>query len=238
MIVSLPSTIRAHMPPPLWHVTNGDVTVGPINTTMLVRGVAEGRVPERCYVRDTRNLSWRPVGAVREVKQREDQIYRRVRPELLDVETLSALVGLSESVRETMLLGLHIAMKRTRSNLGLVHTFDDAALPPVTRVSEGQGLDERVGRRLDERDPLPHMALSRHIVLGVPRVDHEFRAAALRLGGSPDAIAGVAMVPMMGERGVIGMIELGRADHAFRMTDALVLREVSRLVVERLDIIG
>ena len=33
-------------PPPLWYVTNGALTVGPVLTGLLMRGVDEGQVPQ------------------------------------------------------------------------------------------------------------------------------------------------------------------------------------------------
>src|SRR6185295_3348046 len=53
-------------PPPLWYVTNGEVTVGPVVTNLLKRGVAEGAIPEACSVRRT-DGPWRSLDTVREV---------------------------------------------------------------------------------------------------------------------------------------------------------------------------
>ena len=238
MIVSISTTPRATQPPPLWLVTNGDVTVGPISTGHLVQGVTAGKVRPQHYVRDTRNQAWRPVISVREVRALDDQLFknREHGARVDDLATLSTLIGLSESTRETMLLGLHLAMKRTRSTCGLVHCFDDADKAPITRV--GEGVEDGIGRRLSDSDPLTRAALAQHIGLGDPRVDKDFRPAATRLGGEIDAVSGVAMVPLVGERGVMAMMELGRADHAFRMTDAVVLREVMKVVASRLDVIS
>ncbi len=239
MIVSISTTPRASQPPPLWLVTNGDVTVGPINTGHLVQGVAAGKVRPQHYVRDTRNQAWRPVISVREVRALDDQLFKNREHgngQVDELATLSTLIGLSESTRETMLLGLHLAMKRTRSTSGLVHCFDDADKAPVTRV--GEGVEDGIGRRLSDGDPLTRAARAQHIGLGDPRLDSDFRAAATRLGGDVDAVSGVAMVPLIGERGVVAMMELGRADHPFRMTDAVVLREVMKVVTSRLDVIS
>lgn len=240
MIVSISGTPRATQPPPLWLVTNGDVTVGPVNTRHLVMGVTAGKVRQSCYVRDTRNQRWRPVISVREVRALEDSLpyLARMRGTASEALALETLICLSESTRETMLLGLHLAMRRTRSSTGLVHCFDDAGKAPITRVGEGSAFADNVGRRLAESDPMTRIATARNIALGEPRVDPDFRAAANRLGGDVDAVSGIAMVPLVGERGVIAMMELGRVDHPFRMTDAVVLREVMKLVTSRLDVIS
>src|SRR4051812_14409382 len=53
-------------PPPLWYVTNGEITVGPVITGLLVRGIEAGRVPDFCEVRATKG-HWRGLNGVREV---------------------------------------------------------------------------------------------------------------------------------------------------------------------------
>lgn len=238
MIVTSASVAGGRLPPPLWVVTNGDRSVGPINTTLLVKGVGEGRVTPDCYVRDLRGLIWRPVGAVREVRAYESMLYRRRNthdPVRRDT-TLSALIALCESTRETLALGLELAVERTGSAVGLLHTFerDDVA---VTRGVAGSLDGDALGRPVRDQDPVARMAIARSIVIGDPRRDAELAGVAARLGGV-DTVAGVAMVPLVGERGVLGMIELGRGDHGFRASDAVVLREVAQTVVRRMNEIG
>ncbi|MEI9953814.1 MAG: hypothetical protein WDO74_33770 [Pseudomonadota bacterium] len=46
----IPRSIFKQTPPPLWYVTNGELTVGPVVTGLLIRGVEAGRVPEFCQV--------------------------------------------------------------------------------------------------------------------------------------------------------------------------------------------
>ena len=217
----------------------GHVDVVSATGPTVVPLVAAGKVRPQHYVRDTRNQAWRPVISVREVRALDDELFKNREHgngQVDELATLSTLIGLSESTRETMLLGLHLAMKRTRSTSGLVHCFDDADKAPVTRV--GEGVEDGIGRRLSDGDPLTRAARAQHIGLGDPRLDSDFRAAATRLGGDVDAVSGVAMVPLIGERGVVAMMELGRADHPFRMTDAVVLREVMKVVTSRLDVIS
>ena len=56
-------------PPPLWFVTNGDVTVGPVTTNLLVRGVLYRRVPDECLVRERTWSAWRHLERIREVAE-------------------------------------------------------------------------------------------------------------------------------------------------------------------------
>src|SRR5690242_14827804 len=61
-----PISVFKSLPPPLWYVTNGELTVGPVATDLLRRGVEYGRVPEYCQVKATRG-AWRELMGVREI---------------------------------------------------------------------------------------------------------------------------------------------------------------------------
>ena len=65
--------LRPSRPPPLWFVTNGEITVGPVRTDLLQRGVFHGRIPEDCFVRELTWRTWRRLDQIREVRavQRE-----------------------------------------------------------------------------------------------------------------------------------------------------------------------
>ena len=62
----IPSSVFRPAPPPLWYVTNGELTVGPVVTGLLIRGVEAGRVPDFCHVSPYHG-EWRTLSAVREI---------------------------------------------------------------------------------------------------------------------------------------------------------------------------
>src|SRR6201992_3075590 len=62
----IPTSVFRPKPPPLWYVTNGELTVGPVVTGLLIRGVEAGRVPEYCHVSPYHG-EWRTLNAVREI---------------------------------------------------------------------------------------------------------------------------------------------------------------------------
>ena len=62
----IPKSVFRLEPPPLWYVTNGELTVGPVVTGLLMRGVEFGRVPDYCHVRTYRG-DWRTLSSVREI---------------------------------------------------------------------------------------------------------------------------------------------------------------------------
>lgn len=238
MIVASASASAGLRPPPLWVVSDGERTVGPVSTTLLVKGVGEGRVPAECYVRAQRALIWRPVGEVREVRAYETMLYRRAqRAPVTRASALGALIDLCESTRETLGLGLELAAERTGASVGLLHLFV-ADKPAETRHATGAFDPDCFGRPLAAEEPTARMAGAGCIALGDPRRDPELALVGKRLGAATDVLAGVAVVPILGERGPIALMELGRTDHGFRATDAVVLREVAARVARRMDVIG
>jgi hypothetical protein len=213
------------LPPPLWMVTNGDVTVGPVPTRVVCSGYSEGLVSPRFFVKDTQGMSWRPVTSLREIG-RAPRIVR-------DKSTSEVLLSMSESVTDVLSLGLDVAMERTGCTEGLIHRFDAGRRRGViTR-------DERFfDSKLPNTDLFGALAHAKRIALAAPRLDADARVVSSRLVGDEDALLGVAMVPIVLRGGLAAMFEIGRVDHGFRSSDALALSEVARLVVARLEIIA
>ncbi|MEO7038135.1 MAG: hypothetical protein ABI548_29470, partial [Polyangiaceae bacterium] len=65
-LTQIPRSVFRQTPPPLWYVTNGELTVGPVVTGLLIRGVEFGRVPEYCQVSPYHG-DWRTLSSVREI---------------------------------------------------------------------------------------------------------------------------------------------------------------------------
>src|SRR4051812_18638368 len=63
---------------PEWLVYNRGVTVGPVRTDLLLRGVIHGRVPSTAWVRQTNWQNWREVGRIREVSALTRVLDRRL----------------------------------------------------------------------------------------------------------------------------------------------------------------
>ncbi|HKO92506.1 MAG TPA: hypothetical protein VJU61_15200, partial [Polyangiaceae bacterium] len=42
-----------------WYVTNGSAVVGPVNTNLLLRGIAHGKVGRECFVAQHNWSNWR-----------------------------------------------------------------------------------------------------------------------------------------------------------------------------------
>lgn len=217
-------------PPPLWLVSNGWRTVGPVRTPAIARCAARGELPDEGWARIATKRVWRDLGDVREVRAarapRDDAAAR--------VASLEALLRLADEEDDALRLALRLAAAKLGADSGLVHAFGRDDHAPVTRF----GLEPtaaRLGERLGHGDVLAHVARIQRIALGDVDTHRAFRPAAERLGGDDAEIRGVAMLPIVGPRGPIAMIELGRSGRPFRSADADVLRQVGRLAATRLQ---
>ena len=220
-------------PPPLWHVSDGLRTVGPVNTTALVQHVKDGRVPDHCGARPIRSRVWRALDRIREIRAVRSAMYSRSRVDARakSLATTRALLGLSEGP-DALELALRLAAVGLSADQGFVHVFEGGHRP-ITRYALGAGADGRIGCPLLDGDVLAHVARTQCLAIGDVDTHHAFRVAAARLGGRAAEVRGVAMVPVVGRRGLVAMIELGRADHVFRAADAAWLRQVVELAGAR-----
>jgi hypothetical protein len=225
--------------PPLWYVTDGDVTVGPLKTELLLRGVRAGRIPDDCRVREARWESWRPLDQVREIRAvyRSQEVASAARQwDLLEHATgVHRLLLCAQDAREVLLFGLHAAAQRTGAEFGLVHRVIDVLRPPVTSFVHGPGLTHHLGAELPVTDLMLGAARGRRSVVGDPNATSVHRAAAQRLAGSACLLKGIAMVPIHRRREFIAFLELGRCDHPFRTEDEATLRNVAGAIASRLE---
>jgi hypothetical protein len=220
-------------PPPLWQISDGLRTVGPVTTTALVQHVKDGRVTDHCAARPSRWRPWRVLDRVREIRAVRSALYGRGR---LDgaarrITTTRALLGLAEGP-DALELALRLAADGLNADLGFVHVFEGGH-KPITRHALGAGAEGRIGCPLLDGDVMAHVARTHCLAVGDVDRHHGFKVAASRLGGRAAEVRGVAMVPVIGRRGLVAMIELGRTDHAFRASDATWLRQVVALAGAR-----
>lgn len=228
-------------PPPLWLVSNGDRTAGPVSTNHLLEGARRG-LPRHFRVKVIRTRTfksagaWRALDQLREVRIIDETPLERAkrltaRAGLFGLETL---LRLSDEKSEILRLGLTVAAERLGADFGFVHAFEADSYMPVTRLSHGAGAETRIGAPLLPNDVLAHVARTRASALGDVDTHHAFRVAASRLGARNGEVRGVAMVPIVSHGRTLAMIELGRAGHPFRSSDGRSLSAVAAVVSDRL----
>lgn len=210
--------------PPQWLVSNGSITVGPVRTELLLRGVLHGRVPTDSMVREVGWQNWREIGQIREVCALKRVLERTVAepgPKAPSLRESAAAVAEASDFGEALLLALHAAAQATSATVGLAHRVREPLLLPTTScVFESS--TEALGEVLPWFDPAFALARSGGLVLGPAHEGVVERAISARLAG-PAPLRGVAMLPITVEGQLCAMLELGRSDHPFRVSDAAEL---------------
>ena len=205
-------------PPPLWFVTNGDLTVGPVRTDLLLRGVAHQRIPDDCLVRELRWKTWRPLEQIREISA-----LFRATPRPVELHPAS-------DASEVLLFCLHAAARATSATAAVCHRARGPLGRPTASYAYGTAGHELLGRRLSDLDPSIALAHAGHGTLGEPDRGPVEMAIFDRLGAA--ALSGVAMFPVhFGDR-LIAVVELGRADHPFRREDATVMAQIAEIAAD------
>jgi len=221
------SAQRPNRPPPLWFVTNGELTVGPVRTELLQRGVFHGRIPEDCLVRELTWRTWRRLDQIREVRavQRQlgtDALVARATSSHAD---LVARFCLARDAAEVLTLALHECFDATGASFGMLHRAWDDDHRASTTCVRGVGMTGRLGLGVPE-DRAVALARVGGLIVGPPSAGEAERCVAARLG-APEDLGGVAMVPVTLRQHLMAIIELGRVGHPFRASDVQTLERIA-----------
>jgi hypothetical protein len=234
-------------PPPLWYVTNGVSTVGPVTTNLLVRGVASDRVPNDCLVRERTWRMWRGLDRIREVAAvRREQAVRGAfdieptrwkEPEPLEVKYAPLLRELlaAQDPNDVLARALIETMRATGALVGAVHRRRPPHSGFVTTCVLGPGMRGRLGRAFAGDDPAFALAAEGSALCEAPR--HGASGCVSEHLGGLAASSGVAMVPVTCLGRLYAVLELGRPDHEFRAADFQVATAVTGLVADHLCIV-
>ncbi len=215
---------------PRWLVTNGDTTIGPVHTELLLRGYMGGRIPLNCRVREVSWGSWRPLERIREIGSLNRRLSRDGAP--LDLREAARRLPVTQDAGELLTLALQLAALALDANAGLIHRYRDPVTTPVTSAVFGVPA-ERLGEVLSHTDPSYLLALHGKSLCGSPYHGVTERLVAERL--QHDApLCSVAMAPIIARGRLVALLELGRADHVFRAADAEDLAQFAAMVAWRL----
>jgi len=218
-----PSVFRPQ-PPPLWYVTNGELTVGPVVTGLLTRGVEYGRVPDYCRVRAFRGI-WRDLESVREIAA----LNGKSKPSITTPSLLAELGRSVERIKHEDDLCYDVtqlSLIATGAEAAMFHYRGRASRALVTRCVLGPVSNEMLGRPLSEHDPVLRSARLGRPVTGPPYGVTE-DALAIRFASSRGGVGGAAMIPFFVGGTLTAMLELSRPGRAFRRAD---LQRAERMV--------
>lgn len=217
------SVIRPN-PSPFWYVTNGEVTVGPVATGLLKRGVAEGAIPEYCCV-SASGGAWRPLETVREIAKLQKHAAAAA-PSLEHPDR--ELPIRSRDQDEICYHATRLAMLVTGAESAMFHVRERDTRTLRTRCVLGSVSRERLNTELASDDLVLRFAcMGRPIFRSPDGVPEDFGSIA---GASEDALAerfesagaevrGAAMIPVFLGRSLRAMLEVSRPGHAFRRED-------------------
>src|SRR5437868_3331012 len=138
-----------------WYVTNSEIVVGPVDTNLLMRGVAAGRVPDDCMVWRHPWPFWRSLSAVREVRalrRMQERLGESWSPSMSwsPPHPSSALIGATRWIssgsdeQEVIGLTLEAAARELHATSGLAHRPERVLGGLVTRSAVGEGASDRL----------------------------------------------------------------------------------------------
>jgi hypothetical protein len=208
-------------------VSNGEVSVGPVNTSVLIRGVERGRVPDDCRVRAF-NGAWRGLGNVREVAALQGKASAEPAQ-----EQLAEWGGFVARVRDEELLGHTVArlsLALTGAESAMFHYRGRHGRTLFTRGVVGSVSNARLGYPLSEFDLVLRSA-RQGIPVQAPAYGPVEDELAKRFATSHATVGAVAMIPILVAGELSAMIELARPGYAFRCNDLKRAERIGRRAV-------
>jgi hypothetical protein len=217
-LYNLPHSVFRPVPPPLWYVTNGELTVGPVVTGLLLRGVEHGRVPDYCHVRTMRG-GWRALDAVREIAvlNGSSSPSPQSKAYALFSERSRPLASINDE-DELCELITRLSLIVTGAESAMLHFLGRSQRSLTTRSVVGPVSRDRLGYAMPEDDLVLKSARNGRPILGPPFGPAE-NALTLRFASSAGGVGAVAMVPIFAGSTLKAMLEVSRPGHAFRRTD-------------------
>jgi hypothetical protein len=206
-------------PSPVWFVSNGENTVGPVATDLLKRGVEYGKIPYSCVVSPPAG-SWRRLEGVREIAA----LWRRssVSARSPVTERLAGLESLAPArIRdqdEVCYQVTRLAIALTGAESAMFHFCERKSWSMSTRCVLGPMSQEMLYERLSPMDPLLRSAIRGTPIFG-PQHGPAERALAKRFATTRGGVGGAAMIPIFVGSSLRAMLELSRPAHAFRRDD-------------------
>jgi hypothetical protein len=217
-------------PTPAWLVSNGELTVGPVATHLLVRGFLDGRIPPDCRVQPEHGGDWRTLDEVREIRRLQ------LGGDLGELGTPRGVIrwlAQANDYSEALTLALHGACAVTQAAVGALYRVRPPVELPVVSACHGDPMLE-LGEVVPRRDPALCLAQEGEPTVLLPDSSLAARAVALRLCPERN-VAGLAIIPIRAATDLAGVVELARFDHPFRASEVRSLVPLMAATVARLE---
>jgi len=229
-----------------WYVTNGERWVGPVDTRVLLRGVATGDVSRECMVWRRAWSGWRPLSRVRELHVLErtrasrgaqwtpTERWSPAPNHAAQLAKAGTLIASATDEREVVTLALSALVTEMRATGGLAHRPKGTLGPLVTSVARGAALTARLGDEVRPDDSAIRAARFGATIIDKPAHSRRGVATLERTEALPESVRGVALAPIYANARLIAVLEVAKTDHAFRANDGALLRAVMRAAAAKI----
>jgi hypothetical protein len=224
-------------------VTDGEVTVGPVDGDLLARGIRSGRVPLEASVWSTGWERWRTVRDYatevsvlpRTSSAEESQKLARVSDlsplQLPTTDLEKRSIAEARDVRHAATVLLSQCAAATGAECGWVHLRSSSAGGAmVTLEGIGPRASFGVGRTIDAADQGLRAAREGRTILGEPIPGVVGSAVTARVLATGVAPTSVLMTPVLCGGQLLAMVELGVASRpsGFSARDAAIAEQIAR----------
>jgi len=226
----------------LFFVTDGQVTIGPVDGELLARGISTGRVPFEALVWCTGWEQWRTVrdyasdhallpteeAVVASAKLARVSDLSPLQLPATDIQTQTLAEARDLGHAASLLLSMCAAV--TGAECGWVHVFSrTSGGAMVTFEGIGPRAPFGIGRTIDGSDQALRAAREGRTVLGEPIPGVVGSAVAARVLATGTVPTSVLMTPVLCRGQLLCMVELGIASRpsGFSARDAAICEQVA-----------
>ncbi|MBL8744348.1 MAG: GAF domain-containing protein [Myxococcales bacterium] len=216
-----------------WFVSDGQGVVGPVETSLVLRGLYAGKIHEGCSVWKNPWKSWRPLSTMREISVLESPTGRTATDRARDW-----IDGASDA-REVVSFALQAIASETRATVALAHSAVRGRAATVdgsfeTRSVVSERALELLGATIPASDAALRLGKLSQMTIDKPRFSEAGRATMTRLQQTWIPVAGTALTPIFSGTRLVAVLELAKSNRPFRRSDRAFMREVARMASRRL----
>lgn len=210
-----------------WFVSDGQGVVGPVETSLLLRGLYAGKIHEGCSIWKNPWTSWRPLTSMREIAVLESPTGRTA------TDRAREWVDGASDAREVVSFALQAIASETRATVALAHKATGAAAFETRSVVSERALD-LLGTTVPASDAAMRLGKLCQMTIDKPRFSEAGRATMTRLQKTWVPVAGTALTPIFNGGRLVAVLELAKSNRPFRRSDRAFMLEVARMASRRL----
>lgn len=211
-----------------WFVSDGQGVVGPVETSLLLRGLYAGKIHEGCSVWKNPWKTWRPLATMREISVLESPTGRTA------TDRAREWVDGASDASEVVSFALQAIASETRATVALAHKTTKVASVLETRSVVSERALDLLGTTVAASDPAMRLGKLCQMTIDKPRFSEAGRATITRLRETWVPVAGTALTPIFSGTRLVAVLELAKSNRPFRRSDRAFMLEVARMASRRL----